>query len=90
MDKCNTKHNPMARVNAICIPPPPWASQVTVGIHLVQTPEEPKKYAKLGPANRRGFEYVWCDMLKNLTHLIQKKSLKFCECLEDHVLTKGF
>ncbi len=34
--QCYTRHNPMARVNTICIPTPPRSSHITVGMHLLQ------------------------------------------------------
>jgi hypothetical protein len=31
-----TRHNPMVRVNTICIPTPPRSFHITIGMHLVQ------------------------------------------------------
>ena len=55
--QCYTRHNPMAKVNTICIPTPPRSSHISVGMHLVQGSH---RCAKLGPANRRRLECIQC------------------------------
>jgi hypothetical protein len=53
--QCYTRHNPMARVDTICIPTSPRSSHITVGMYLVQGSQ---RCAKLGPANRRRLECI--------------------------------
>ncbi len=53
--QCYTRHNPMARVDTICIPTSPRSSHITLWMHLVQGSH---RCAKLGPANRRRLKCI--------------------------------
>ncbi len=55
--QCYTSHSTMARMTTICIPTPPRSSHITVGMHQVQGSN---RGVKLGPANRRRLECIWC------------------------------
>jgi hypothetical protein len=77
----------MAKMNTICIPALSSASYIADGIHLLNSPIEAKKCAKLRPASLRRLEvlkqcmfqikrlldFVWCGMLLNFKGTLKTK-----------------